>query len=251
MAVRALVGSPAAVGCTLLGSLAVGAVAVVGWRLAVAIRATGVTANPVFLGGLGDLLLLGLAGVVLALAALAWVPFAAGVAYAVGRESDTSVGLGETLRGVARRREPLYRWTRSRAVPAVLADRVLGEADVAPNEVAVGCEKFVLPALLTDAPELRTAVDRANRVTPPHGRERVVGAGLAVTTGLALAVVGAGAYVGQPLEAVSTTLGGVVGVFGVVATAALDVAWRTETYRREDLSAGFVGTPPSRLTGER
>lgn len=250
MAVRALVGSPAALGCTLLGGLAVGAVAVVGWRLAVAIRATGVTANPVFLGGLGDLLFLGVAGVALALAALVWVPFAAGVAYAVGRGPDTTVGLVETLRGVARRREPLYRWARSRAVPAVFADRLLGAADVAPNEVAVGCEKFVLPALLTDAPELPAAVDRANRVTPPHGRERVVGAGLAVTTGLALAVAGAGPYVGQPVAS-ATSLAAAVGVVGVVATAALDVAWRTETYRREDLSAGFVGSPPSRQAGEQ
>lgn len=244
MAVRALAGSPAAVGSTILGSVAVGAVAAVGWRLAVSLRATGITENPVFLGGLADLLFLLLAALVVALAALVWLPFAAAVAYAVGRGPDENVSLRGAFGAVADRGEPIYRWTKSRAVPGPLAERLLGEDDVRPNEVAIGCEKFVLPAIVTDAPELRSAVERANRVTPPGGRERLVGAGLAATGALALAAFGAGSLAGGPYRGPSTLLAVTVVVVGVVATAALDVAWRTETYRTEELAEGF--SSPSR-----
>lgn len=251
MAVRALVRSPTALGCTLLGSLAVGAVTAAGWRLAAAVRSTGVTENPVFLGGMADLLFLLLAAVVVAMAALVWLPFGAGIAYAVARGPDGSVPLRETYRAVVDRREPLYRWTKTRVVPGPLVERFLGEDDVAPNEVAVGCEKFVLPALVTDAPELRIAVERANRVTPPAGRERLVGRALATTGAVALVVLTTGFAVGPPFEESAMPLAGAVAVVGVAFTAALDVAWRTEIYRTEELKAGFSDATPARRAGRR
>lgn len=246
MDVPALARSPAAVGTTLLGSLAVGIVVAAGWRIAVAVRATGVTSNPVILGGMAELLFLLLAAVVVALAGLVWIPFGAGVAYAVGRGPEESVSMRATYRAVVDRREQLYRWTKTRAVPGPLVERLLGEDDVGPNEVAVGCEKFVLPALVTDAPELRTAVERANRVTPPSGRERLAGTALAATGALALTVFGAGFLAGAPTEEPATALAGAVAVVGVVFTAALDVAWRTEIYRDEDLKEGFSDSSPAR-----
>lgn len=251
MAVREVVGSRTALGCTLLGSLAVGAVATAGWRLAVAVRTTGVTENPVFLGGMAELLFLLLAAVVVALAGLVWVPFGAGVAYAVGHGPGDAVSLRATYRAVVVRREPLYRWTKSRAVPGPLIERLLGEDDVGPDEVAVGCEKFVLPALVTDVPELRTAVEHANRVTPPAGRERLAGRALATTGALALTVLGVGFAAGIQFEAPATALAGAVTVVGVVFTAALDVAWRTEIYRSEELKEGFSDAAPARRTKRR
>lgn len=243
MAVREVVGSPAALGCTLLGSLAVGSVAAAGWRVAAAARTTGLTANPRFLGGMAELLFLVLAVAVVALAGLVWIPFGAGVAYAVGRGPEKPVSLRATLRAVLDRAEPLARWTKSRVVPGPLVERLLGEDDVAPGEVAVGCEKFVVPALFTDAPELRSAVERANRVTPPAGRERLVGRALATTVSLALVVLIGGFAAGPPLEGAATALAGAVAVVGAAFTAAVDVAWRTETYRSEELKEGFSGTP--------
>jgi hypothetical protein len=98
----------------------------------------------------------------------------------------------------------------------------------------------VVPALVLDAPtSLEGAVDRANRVTPRSGRERTWAAALGGTL-----VAAAGGYAGGTLGDVGVTGTALaVGVLtaGLVVTAALDAAWRAETYASQDLEAGFLG----------
>ena len=124
---------------------------------------------------------------------------------------------------------------------AGVADRLLDADDVAPQEVTAGGEPFVVPALVLDAPDaLEIAVERANRMTPEPGRERLSLGCLGAT---ALAAGGAylgGAVVVGPLAAAGAPLAAGLLVVGLVLTAALDAAWRAERYASQDLSEGFV-----------
>ncbi|QLD85807.1 hypothetical protein HWV23_08745 [Natronomonas halophila] len=230
--VRALLRSRAAVGCTLLGAAAVGAVAAIGWQLAMVLHASAVSVHPLFLGGLGRLLYLVLLVVVAALVSLVWYPFGAGVAYAVGRQARGGTAtLGGTLAAVRNAAVPLARWLKTRVAVGPLAEYVVSEDDVAPNEIVVGCEAFVVPAVVLDSPtSLARGVDRANRVPPEPGRERVVFGGLAVTVLLVVAVA-AGGVLSTPLSAsLAVSLSVALAVLGLVATVAIDAAWRARAY---------------------
>jgi hypothetical protein len=242
MAVRAFVRSPAALVATVAGAVAVGAVVSAGLWIALAFHGSSAAANPRFLGGLGQLVFLALFGLIVGLAALVWLPFGAAVARAVGQSArEGSASIATTLRVVVARAEPLYRWTKTRVAVGPLADRVLAEEDVAPSEVLVGATGFVVPAVVLDAPSLPRAVERANRVTPEPGRERLPAACLAATGLLAAVVVGAGFLFGGPIRAVTEPLAYGTVVFGCVLAAAADTAWRASVYADQDSSEGFSG----------
>jgi hypothetical protein len=242
MAVRALVRSPAALVATLAGAVAVGAVVAAGLGVALAFQDASAVANPRFLAGLGQLVYIALFGLIAGLAALVWLPFGAAVARAVGRNArGQSASVAATLRVVLARAEPLYRWTKTRTAVGPLADRVLAEEDVAPTEVLAGATAFVVPAVVLDAPSLPRAVERANRVTPEPGRERLPAACLVATGLLAAGVVGAGLLVGGTLQGASELLAAGTVVFGSVFAVAVDTAWRASVYAVQDLSEGFSG----------
>jgi hypothetical protein len=237
MGLRALAKSRAAVGCTLLGAVAVGAVFAVGWRLAMALRASAVTAHPLFLGGFGQLIYLIALLVLVALLTLVWYPFGAGVAYAVGRQArGGNATLVGSLRAVRNAVVPLARWLKTLVAIGPVAERVRSENDVGQNEVAAGCEKFVVAAIMLDSPtDLAHAVERANRLPPEPGRERVLFAGIGGTT-VVVAAAGVGGYLVPSLPsstAVSLSLG--LAVVGVVVTAAVDAAWRAQAYASADV----------------
>lgn len=241
MGVSAYVRSPAALALTALGTVAVGAVLLAGLALAMALEGSGATTDPVFLGGLGQLAVLVLAAVVLAVATLVWIPFGAGIAYAVGtRLRGHPAGFGASVSAVLDRAESLVRWTKTRVAVEPLAEYLLSEDDVAPTEVVVGCEKFVVPALVLDAPELASAVERANRVAPPGGRERRRFACLGTTAVVALGVYASGFLVGGQLATMATSLAVAAVIVGIVLTAALDTVWRTEVYLDAERSDGFL-----------
>lgn len=237
MGFRALSGSPAAVGCTLLGAVAVGTVFAIGWQLAMAIRASAVAAHPLFLGGFGGLLYLIALLVLVVVLALVWYPFGAGIAYAVGRQArGGNATLVGSLRAVRNAAVPLARWLKTLVGIGPIAERVLSAEDVGQNEVAAGCEKFVVSAIMLDSPTaLPRAVERANRVSPEPGRERVVLGGLGGTAVLVAGVVVGGYLAPPPLlpSAVSLALG--LAVIGVVVTAAVDAAWRAQTYANAEV----------------
>ena len=242
MAVRVYLRSPVALAWTLLGGLAVGAVSAVGWLVATTLRARAGVAGPLFLGGLGELLYLLVLFALFAALAVVWLPFSAGVVHAVGR---TVRGHPPSLRtsatAVLDSLGSLTRWLKTRAAVPGVADRLLGADDVAPSEVVSGCEPFVVPALVLDAPDaLEVAVERANRMTPEPGRERLSLGCLGAT-----ALAAGGAYLGSavvvgPLTAAGAPLAAGLLVVGLVLTAALDAAWRAERYASRDLSEGFV-----------
>ena len=241
MAVGLYLRSPVALAWTLLGGLAVGALAAVGWVGATALRANTGVAGPLFLGGLGELLYLLVLFALSAALAVAWLPFSAGVVYAVGRTArGHPASFRTSVTAVLDSTGSLTRWLKTRvAVPGV-AERLLDAGDVAPEEVTSGCEPFVVPALLLDAPDaLEVAVERANRMTPEPGRERLSLGCLGAT-----ALAAGGAYVGSvvvgPLAAAGAPLAAGLLVAGLVLTAALDAAWRAERYASRDLSEGFV-----------
>ena len=242
MAVGLYLRSPVALVWTLLGGLAVGALAAIGWVGATALRANTGVAGPLFLGGLGELLYLLVLFALSAALAVAWLPFSAGVVYAVGRTArGHPASFRTSVTAVLDSTGSLTRWLKTRvAVPGV-AERLLDAGDVAPEEVTSGCEPFVVPALLLDAPDaLEVAVERANRMTPEPGRERLSLGCLGAT---ALAAGGAylgGAVVVGPLAAAGAPLAAGLLVAGLVLTAALDAAWRAERYASRDLSEGFV-----------
>lgn len=240
MAFRAVARSPAALVCTLVGAVAVGVVVALGVVAGLALR--GVVDDPLFLGGLGHLLYGLLAALVLALAGVVWLPFGAGVAYAAGRRArGDAATVRETVRAVAARDEALYRWVRTRAAVGPVAERVLGEEDVAPNEVVVGCTAFVVPALVLDASGLRRAVELANRVTPRPGRGRVLSASLGASALASVVGFVALSAATEPSPGAAAVVAGGLLVSGCVVTAALDAAWRAEAYATADLSDGFVG----------
>lgn len=240
MAGRRLLRSPAAIVFATLGGLAVAPLIIVGWFVAVLYGSTGLATDPAFLGGFGRVGYLVIATVVLGLAAVVWLPFAAGVAFAVGRESrGRPVTIGATASAVLDDVEPLARWMKTRVAIGPLADPLLSEDDVHPSEIAIGCAGFVVPALVLDARVLSTAVERANRVPPEATRTATmfVPLALAILTGIGVLAWHATAD-GPSLEA---TLAVVVGValVGGVATAALDAAWRASVYAAADTSDGF------------
>ena len=240
MAVHAYIRSPAALAWTLCGAVVVGAVAGPGVYLADQLRTRTAAAEPTFLGGVGELLYLVVVLLLVAVAAFVWLPFGAGVAHAVGRRTrGSSASVRESFGAVLDGVPSLLQWVKTRTAVPGLGEYVLTEDDVAPTEVVSGCEPFVVPAVVLDAPRsLERAVDRANRVTPRAGRERLwVGA-----LGATLATAGGGYAAGAVVELGVT--GGPLAVaalaVGLVVTAALDAAWRAETYASQDLEAGFV-----------
>jgi hypothetical protein len=240
MAVHAYLRSPAALAWTLCGAVAVGAVAGPGVYLAGQVRTRTAAAEPTFLGGVGELLYLVVVLLIVAVAAFVWLPFGAGVARAVGRRTrGSSSSVRESFGAVLDGLPSLLRWVKTRTAVPGLGEYVLTEDDVAPTEVVTGCEPFVVPAVVLDAPRsLERAVDRANRVTPRAGRERLWAGALGAT----LATTGGG-YAAGALVVPGVT-GGLLALaalaVGLVGTAALDAAWRAETYASQDLEAGFV-----------
>ena len=250
MGVRTYVRSPAAIAWTLAAVVGIGATVAAGWELAVVLASSSAIADAAVLGDLGSVVLVAvvLASVAIVSAAV-WLPCAAGIAYAVGRRTrGQSAPIPATIAVVRARSEPLYRWAKTTVAVEPLADRLLTEGDTAPAEVAAGCRGFVLPAIVLDAATLSAAVDRANRVVPRPGRERIQLGGLVGTIALAVGGWGLGTALGGPVAARPVTAslppspallvaGGVV---GLVATAALDVAWRAGVYADSDPDDGFV-----------
>jgi hypothetical protein len=241
MAVGAYLRSPVALAWTLGGAIVVGIVAGPGAYAAAMVRTRTAAVGPTFLGGLGDLLYLVVVCVVLGVVVLVWLPFGAGVALAVGRRTRGQTASGRSsITAVLDALPAMLRWVKTRTAVPGLGEYVLSEDDVAPTEVVTGCEPYVVPALVLDAPtSLEQAVDRANRVTPRSGRERTWAAALGGTL-----VAAAGGYAGGTLGDVGVTGTALaVGVLtaGLVVTAALDAAWRAETYASQDLEAGFLG----------
>lgn len=240
MSVRAYLRSPIAIAWTFVAAIAVGAVAAAGWNVAVFLVSLPAVSDPAFLDGLGAIAVsLLVASAVSAVAAAVWLPCSAAIAYAVGRAvRNRSTTAGSTVGVVRHRSKPLYRWAKTRAAVGPIAEYILSETDVSPAEVAVGCDGFVVPALVLDAPTLPLAVDRANRVVPPAGRERILLAGVGTTIAFAVGVGAVGMTGGSSLPSTSIFVGVVV-VVGAVLTAALDAAWRAGTYATQDLSDGF------------
>ena len=238
MVVSVYLRSPVAIVWTLLGGVVVGALGVGGWVVAATLRAAA-RVNPLFLGGLGELLFLLALSVVAAVLAVVWLPFGAGVAYAVGRRArGRPAGVRSSVTAVLDGAAEGARWLKTRAAVPGVAERLLTEDDVAPTEVVTGCRPFVVPALVLDAPDaLERAVDRANRVPPRPGRERLWAGCLGASL-----LAAAGSYLGGvtgTVPGVDASVAGGLLVAGVVVTAALDAAWRAETYATEDLSEGF------------
>ncbi|CAI48462.1 uncharacterized protein NP_0742A [Natronomonas pharaonis DSM 2160] len=239
MSVRLYLRSPLALAWTLLAVVLVGAVVLGGWLLAAALTPAAAAGSEL----LGGLLSLGIGVVAVALAAVLWVPAGAAIAYIVGhRARGRSVSAGATNAALRRHRVDIYRWCKTRvAVVDRLAERLLDEADVSRTEVAAGCGPYVVPALLLDAPRLPAAVERANRVVPNPGRQRLLYRGTAATFAAAAVVAIPGVVV---RGGVDEFVGGAVlavAVVGAVVTAALDAAWRASTYAQAATEDGFVG----------
>lgn len=238
MSVRAYLRSPVAIAWTFVGTVAIGAIVAAAFRIAtLAGRLPFVAVSPTSAGEF--VLTLVFATVVIAVAALLWLPCSLAVAYAVGsRVRGEPASLGGSIDRLSSRIEPLYRWVKTRIAVGPVADRILSENDVSPAEVAVGCDAFVIPALALEAPTLRTAVGRANRAVPQPGRERILLVGLGSTVLLAVAGVAVGAVSGSAvLSSELLASGGVI--VGAALTAALDTAWRTGVYADQDLEEGF------------
>lgn len=239
MAVRAYLRSPVAIAWTLLGGLAVGSLSLAGALVATTVRGPAAGVDPLFLGGVLELLYLVAFVLLVGLLAVVWLPFGAGVAYAVGRRTRGSPASFRTsVTAVLDSVVQLARWLKTRGAVPGIDERLLAEDDVGPNEVVTGCAPFVVPALVLDAPDaLERAVERANRVTPGAGRERLWVGCLGAT---ALATVGG--FLGGTVAALpgaGAPLALSLLVAGLVLTGALDAAWRAETYAAQDLSEGF------------
>ncbi len=238
MSVRPYLRSPVAIGWTLVGAVAIGAVVAAALRLAVLAERSTLVVDPTATAeGFGFVLTLAFTTVTIAVAALVWLPCSLAVAHAVGnRHRGRSVSIGESIDRVSSRVEPMYRWVKTRIAVEPIADRILSENDVSPAEVAVGCDAFVVPAMALDAPTLRAAVGRANQAVPQPGRERVLFAGFGSTVLLVTAAVGTAML--SDLASVGSLVSGVV-IVGVVLTAALDTAFRTGAYAGQDPDDGF------------
>jgi len=241
MAVRVYLRSPVAIAWTLVGGLVVGGLAVGGWLVASMLRGRGIATDPLFLGGFGELVYLVAVFLLLVLLAVVWLPFGAGVAHAVGRRArGNPASLRTSVSAVLDAIAEMGRWLKTRIAVPGLAERLLTTEDVAPTEVVTGCAPFVVPALVLDAPDaLERAVDRANRVSPTGGRERLLAGALGATLLATVGVYLGGVVVTVPVAAAGSPLAVGLLVTGVVVTAALDAAWRAETYASQDLSEGF------------
>mgnify|MGYP006282171315 FL=1 len=239
MGVRAYLRSPVALAWTLLGAGAAVGIVAAAFRLGRLAARSPVVADPTVLGGLaGFLLTVGFGAAVLAAAALVWLPCSLGVAYAVGsRIRGEPASFGGSIDRLRTRVEPLYRWGKTRLAIEPIGGRLLGEKDVSPAEIAVGCGGFVVPAVALDAPTLQAAVGRANRAIPQPGRERVLAVGLG-STGLLVAGALAVGTVGG-LGSSMWPLAVAAAIVGSVLTAALDTAWRAGAYAGQDVEEGF------------
>lgn len=244
MSVRTHLRSPLVLVWTLLGIVGVGAVVAAGWQIALALSSYTLLTNPAYLDGLGvvAVALITLIAVLMAAAAV-WLPCIAAIAHTVGRRcrGRPSSFLG-TLDILAARAEPLYRWAKTRVAIDPIADRMLTENDVAPGEIAVGCAAFVVPALVLDAPTLPSAVERANRIVPRPGRQRIQLAGLGATVILAALGGLAGTYLGRVEAVWSPSYQAFVvagGILGLGVTIAIDTVWRTVVYAEADRNDGF------------
>jgi hypothetical protein len=245
MSVRIYLRTPAALAWTLLAVVAVGAVVALGWQLAFVLAASPLLAGTAFSGELAAVLLLAFVTLSVAAAAAAvWLPCSAAIAHTVGRRSRRGTAAAGGSASVLRSRaEPLYRWAKTRLATVPKAERILTEDDVAPTELLVGCDAFVVPAIVLDAPTLPTAVERANRIVPQPGRRRVQLTGIAATTALALSGGFLGSWIGPitvlpaPTPLVFAAAGALV---GIVVTAAIDTAWRASVYASADPDDGFL-----------
>jgi hypothetical protein len=243
MSVHADIRSPVAIAWTLVAIVAIGAVVAIGWRVAAVLVSVSAIADPAFLGGLGEIVVVLLVAIaVLASAGIVWLPCSAAIAHAVGRETrDQRVTIPGTVAVIRARAEPLYRWAKTRVAIGPIAERLLTENDVGRPEIAVGCGGFVVPALVLDASTLPAAVERANRIVPVAGRRRIQLGGAIATA--ALAFLGWAVGTMLPIESLPAALAlALVGVVvGAVVTAAFDIAWRTETYATANRDDGFSG----------
>jgi len=248
MGVRTYLRTPAALAWTLVGIVGVAATVTAGWQLLVALASNTVIADAAFLDGIGVIALVAaVAGSVLAVSAAVWLPCSAAISYAVGRRSRGRSATFWGAFGVVRSRsEPLYRWAKTIVAIGPIADRILTEKDITPTEVVAGCEAFVVPAIVLDAPALPSAVDRANRVVPSPGRRRIQTVGVGTTAALAVGCWGLASVAGVPSLPIGSTVSipsvlfVAVSVIGLVITAAVDAAWRAATYADADTDAGFV-----------
>ena len=245
MSVRISPRTPAALAWTLFAVVAVGAVVASGWQLALVLAASPLLAETAFFGELAVVILLAFVALSVAAAAAAvWLPCSAAIAYAVGHRSrGGKAALGGSISAVRSRSEPLYRWAKTRLATVPKAGRILTEDDVAPTEIVVGCDAFVVPAIVLDAPTLPMAVERANRIVPRPGRMRLQIIGTVGTVALTLAggLLGyfAGPLAGLPVSTLSAFA--VAGaVIGVVLTVATDTAWRASVYANADPDDGFL-----------
>ncbi len=231
MAVRGYVRSPPAVALTVLAAFTIGGILTVGWWAVTAVQSSSLVNNPYVLGGFGQLTAVLLAFLFVGIAILMWIPFGAGISYAVGRTlRGNPPSLSRTIGGVLAKVAPLARWTKTRFAVGPFAEYILGPDDIAQNEVAVGCEKFVIPALLLDAATPAVAADHANYVTPPPGRERLQFMGFGAT-GLVSGVLFVGGFLGtDTVASLVVPLAASFLVIGIVLTAAIDTAWRTTVY---------------------
>jgi hypothetical protein len=239
MGVRVYLRSPVALAWTLLGTGAVAGIVAVAFRLGRLAARSPVVADPTVVGGLvGFLLTVGFGGAVLAASGLVWLPCSLGVAYAVGsRIRAEPASFGGSLDRIRTRVEPLYRWVKTRLSIGPIGGRLLGEKDVSPAEIAVGCGGFVVPAVALDAPTLQIAVGRANRAIPQPGRERVLAVGLGSTGVLVAGALAVGTFGGLGPRVRTLAVG--AAIVGSVLTAALDTAWRTGAYAGQDVEEGF------------
>lgn len=241
MSVRPYFGSPVALAWTLIGMIAVGGIFAASFRLAALAEQSAIVPAPtVRVGITGFLFTLVFVVGPLAIAAVVWLPCSLAVGYAVGsRIRDDPISFADSIDLLRARREPLYRWVKTRIAIEPIADRLLGEGDVSPAEIAVGCGVFVVPALALDSPTLRTAVGRANRAIPQSGRERIVLFGLGSTGVLIVGALAVGTVGGESLLPTGV-FALAFAVVGTVLTAALDTAWRVKAYTEQDLDDGFV-----------
>ncbi len=241
MSVRSYLRSPVSIAWTFIGALGavcISIVTILTWDLIV--RSTTVI-TPAILDGFGGFVVVSLlVSLAVFLVGLLWLPCSLAIAYAVGSlHHGVSVSFGDSITLLRRRMKPLYRLVKTRLAVGPIADRLLTEDDVAPIEIAVGCDAFVVPALALDASTLRLAVGRANQAVPQPGRERTLLVGLGVTVPLLVGSVAVGTFTAPDLS-VDTRLLAVGSIaIGAVFTATLDIVWRTETYVQQDLDDGF------------
>jgi hypothetical protein len=241
MSVRPYLRSPLALVWTLIAMLAVGGIFAASLRLVTLSARSPIAPDPAAPVSItGSLFTLVFVAGTLAVAAIAWLPCSLAIAYAVGsRIRNDPISFGDSIDLLRARVEPLYRWVKTRIAIDPIADRLLGENDVSPAEIAVGCGGFVVPALALDSPTLQTAVGRANRAIPQSGRERILLLGLGSTGLLVVVAITVGTGGGAFLPS-ARAFALAVAVVGSILTAALDTAWRVEAYLGQDLDEGFV-----------